>query len=115
MSFYRSTPRSVNPTSVSSNSQYEKKLDKILDAVTRQSNKMTSIEEKGRQTLASVENLDKRLEALENKVNDMEQLVSQENSSQMKKHNRVPPELSVKLPCDNYCMHTYDVDILMHL
>lgn len=100
--FYCSvTPKSFT-TQVSGSrggsSQYEKKLDQILDSIRDQNNKMTVLEQKGKQTLESMEGLDKQLASLENKVNNMEQLVSQENSQPaVKRRTCVPPELSVKL------------------
>ena len=71
--------------------QNEKKLDAILDSIREQGRKMTTIEEKETRTLESVENLDKRLQLLENKVNNMEQVVSQEGSQLRKQRIRVPP------------------------
>jgi len=58
---------------------------------------MTMIEEKGTRTLESMENLDKRLQLLESKVNNMEQVVSQEGSHVRKQRTRVLPELSVSV------------------
>ena len=71
--FYHSaTPKSFTTQvsgSWSGSSQYEKKLDEILDLIRDQNNKMTVLEEKGKQTLESIKGLDKRLASLENKVN----------------------------------------------
>ena len=54
------------------------------------------IEEKGGQTLESVENFDRQLELIESKVNGMEQVISQENNQLRKQRICVPPELSVR-------------------
>lgn len=96
--FYRTTPRNSS-TGASGHGfyQYEKKLDTILESVREQGRKMTTIEEKGTRTLESMENLDKRLQLLESKVNNMEQVVSQEGSHVQKHRIRVPPELSVSV------------------
>ena len=98
--FYRSAKPKNTTAKVSGSqggSQYEKKLDQILDSIRDQSNKMTVLEQKGKQTLESMEGLDKRLASLESKVHSMEQLVSLENSQPaLKRRTRVPPELSVK-------------------
>ena len=73
--FYRSaTPKSTTAKvsrSQDSSSQYEKKLDQILDSIRDQSNKMTVLEQKGKQTLESMEGLDKWLVSLENKVHNI--------------------------------------------
>ena len=58
---------------------------------------MTTIEEKGTRTLESMGNLDKRLQLLENKVNNMEQVISHEGNQLRKQRTRVPPELSVSV------------------
>ena len=96
-SFYRTTPRnSSTGASGHGSHQYEKKLDAILDSIREQGRKMTTIEEKGTRTLESVENLDERLQLLENKVNNMEQVLH-EGSQLRKKTTHVPPELSVSV------------------
>ena len=99
--FYRSAKPKNTIAKVSGSQggspQYERKLDQILDSIRDQSNKMTVLEQKGKQTLESMEGLDKRLASLESKVHSMEQLVSLENSQPaLKRRTRVPPELSVK-------------------
>ena len=96
--FYQTTPRNSSTGASGHGSyQYEKKLDAILESVREQGRKMTTIEEKGTQTFESMENLDKRLQLLEGKVNNMEQVVSQEGSQLRKQSTRVPPELSVSV------------------
>ena len=93
--FYRTTPRSTGSSvPVHGSSQNEKKLDAILDSIREQGKKLTMLEEKGGRTLESVENLDRRLELMESKVNSMEQAISQGNTK--KQRTRVPPELLVR-------------------
>ena len=94
--FYRSVPRNGSPSI--STSQWEKKLDKIFDKVTEQGNQYLILKEKGEKTLDSIINLEKKLDAMENKVNFIEQITT---LNQEKKENRcpVPPELSVICNC----------------
>ena len=92
--FYRSVLRNSSPSV--STSQWEKKLDKIFDKMTEQGNQYLILKEKGEKTLDII-NLEKKFDAIENKVNFIEQMTL----NQEKKENKcpVPPELSVICSC----------------
>ena len=70
--FYPSGPRNTNGGF--SNPLLEKKLDEILLAIGDQKNHMVLLEEKGAKTLESIENLDARMGALEEKIKLNEQV-----------------------------------------
>lgn len=79
--FYRTTPRSSSAR-VSGHGPYvyEKKFDTILESIKEQGKKLTALEEKGGQTLESMEIFDGQLELIDSKVNGMKQVISQQNS-----------------------------------
>lgn len=91
--FYRSVPR--NSIGGSANPLLEKKLDEILSAIGDQKNRMILIEEKGTKTLKSVENLESRIVALEDKMKFTEQATPSRKTGKENERSRIPPELSV--------------------